>query len=130
MNVNYESDDLKNEIQWQIATSRNEQGYSANTGKNTLERKRKSNDIHFELINRFSPLHNDGQNLTTKRPTSTILNIPEKIPTNSRSTSPHVTNTVRNKRPLVCTTEMYYLVLPPALSENTNMDIWVVGTSN
>ena len=107
MNVNYESDDLKNEIQWQIVTSRNEQGYSTNTGKNTLERKRKSNDIHFELINRFSPLHNDNQNLTTKRPTSTILNIPEKIPTNSRSTSPHATNTVRNKRPLLCTTENY-----------------------
>ena len=34
-----------------------------------------------------------------------IFNILEKIPTNSRNTSPHTTNTVRNKRPLVCTTE-------------------------
>ena len=44
---------------------------------------------------------------TTKRPTSTIPNIPGKIPTHSRNTSPHATNIVRNKRPLVCTTENY-----------------------
>ena len=31
----------------------------------------------------------------------------EKIPTNSRNTSPNATNTVRNKRPLVCTNENY-----------------------
>ena len=40
---------------------------------------RKSNDIHFELSNRFSPLHNDDQNLTTKRPASTIPNIPNQL---------------------------------------------------
>ena len=97
---------LKNEIQWKIATSRNKHGHSTNTGKNTLERNIKSNDIHFELSNRFSPLHNDDQNLT-KRPTSTIPNISEKIPTNSRNTSPHAINTVGNKRPLVCTTNNY-----------------------
>ena len=106
LNVNYEFNDLKNKIQWEIATSRNKHGHSTNTGKNTLERNRKSNDIHFELSNRFSPLHNDDQNLT-KRPTSTIPNIPEKIPSNSRNTSPHATNTRRNKRPLVCTAENY-----------------------
>ena len=93
LNVNYESNDLKNEIQWKIATSRSKHGHSTNTGTNTLERNRKSNDIHFELCNRFSPLCNDDQNLT-KGPTSTIPNIPEKIPTNSRNTSPHSTNTV------------------------------------
>ena len=97
VNVNYESDDLKNKIQWQIATSRNKHGHFTNTGKNTLERNRKFHEIHFEWSNRFSPLHNDDQNLTTKRPTSTIPSIPEKIPTNSRNTSPHATNTVRNK---------------------------------
>ena len=53
----------------------------------------------------FSPLYNDDKNLTTKRPTSTTPNLPEKIPTSSRNTSPHATNTVRNKRLLVCTTE-------------------------
>ena len=105
-NVNYESNNLKNEIQWKIATARNKHDHSTNTGKDTLERNRKSNDIHFELNNRFSPLYNDDQNLT-KRPTSAIPNIPEKISTNSRNTSPHATNTVRNKRPLVCTTENY-----------------------
>ena len=55
----------------------------------------------------FSPLHNDDQNLTKKRPTSTIPNIPGKIATNSINTSPHATHTIRNKRPLVCTTEKY-----------------------
>ena len=105
LNVNYELTISKNEIQWQIATSSNKHGHSTNTGKSTLERKRKSNDIHFELNKRLSPLHEDNQSLTTKRPTSTIPDIPEKIPTNSRNTSPHVTNTVRNKRPLVHTTE-------------------------
>ena len=74
--------------------------------RNTLERNRKSNDIHFELSRGFLFLHNDDQNLT-KRPTSTIPNIPEKIPTNSRNTSPHATNTMQNKRPLVCTTGNY-----------------------
>ena len=44
---------------------------------------------------------------TTKRPTSTIPNIPGKIPTHSRNTSPHATNIIRNKRPFVCTTENY-----------------------
>ena len=47
------------------------------------------------MSNRFSPLQNDDQNLTTKEPTSTIPNIPEKIPINSRNTSP------------ICTTENY-----------------------
>ena len=79
-------------------------GHSTNAGKVTLERNRKSNDIYFKLSNRFSPLHVD-QNLT--RPTSTIPNIPEKIPTNSRNTSLHTTNTMWNKRPLVCTNENY-----------------------
>ena len=83
MNVNYESNNLKNESQWQIATSRNKHGHSTNAGKVTLERNRKVNHIHFKLSNRFSPLHVD-QDLT--RPTSTIPNIPEKIPTNSRNT--------------------------------------------
>ena len=32
VNVNYESDDLKNESQWQITTSRNKRGHSANAG--------------------------------------------------------------------------------------------------
>ena len=104
MNVNYESKDLTNESQWQIATSRNKHGHSSNAGKVTLERNRKSNDIHLKLSNRFSTLQVD-QNLT--RPTSTIPNIPKKIPTNSRSTSLHTTNTVRNKRSLLCTTENY-----------------------
>ena len=104
VNVNYESKDLKNQSQWQITTSRNKHGHSTNAGKVTLERNRKPNEIDFKLSNRFSPLHVD-QNLT--RPTSTIPNIPEKIPTNSRNTSLHTTNTVRNKRPLVCTTENY-----------------------
>ena len=107
MNVNYESDNLKNKSQWQIATSRNNRGHSTNTRKNTLGRNKKSNDIHFELSNRFSSLHNDDQNSTTKRPTSTIPNIPQKIPTNSSNTSPHATSAARNQRPLVCTTENY-----------------------
>ena len=104
VNVNYESNDLKNESQWQIATSSNKHGHSTNAGKLTFERNRISNDIHFKLSNTFSLLHVD-QDL--RRPTSTIPNIPEKIQTNSRNTSPHTTNTVRNKRPIVCTTENY-----------------------
>ena len=48
-NVNYESEDLKNESQQQIATSRNKRGHSANAGKYTLEKNRKSNDIRIEL---------------------------------------------------------------------------------
>ena len=56
------------------------------------------------MSNTFSPLNFD-QDLT--RPTSTIPNIPEKIPTNSRNTSLHTTNTVRNKIPIECTTENY-----------------------
>ena len=104
VNVNYESNDLKNESQWQIATSRNKHGHSTNAGKVTLERNRKPNEIDFKLSNRFSSLHVD-QNLT--RPTSTIPNIPEKIPTNSRNTSPHASNTVQNKGPLVCTAKNY-----------------------
>ena len=96
-----------------MATSRNKRGHSTNTRKNTLERNKKSNDIHFELNNRFSPLHNDDENSTTKRPTSTIPNIPENIPTNSTNTSPHATNTVRNKRSFVCNTENYLKNLIP-----------------
>ena len=92
--------------QWQIATYRNKHGHSTNAGKNTHERNRKSTDIHFKSSNRFSPLLNDDQNLTTKRPTSAIPSAPEKVPTNSRNTSPHATNNVRNKKPLVCTTEI------------------------
>ena len=107
MNVNYKSDDLKNEIKWHIATSRNKHYHSTNTRKNTLKRNRKSTDIYFGLSNRFSPLHNDDQNVTKKRPTSTIPNIPGKIPTYSINISPHATNTVQNERPLVCTTENY-----------------------
>ena len=33
--------------------------------------------------------------------------MPEKIPTNSKNTSPHATNTVQNKRPLACTNKNY-----------------------
>ena len=86
MNVSYDSDNLKNKSQWQITTSRNNCGHSTNAGKNTLERNRKSKDIHFELSNSFSHLHIEDQTLTTKRATSTIPNIHEKIPTNSRHT--------------------------------------------
>ena len=108
VNVNCEFNNLKNESQWQIATSRNKDGHSTNAGKVTLERTRKSNDIHFKLSHRFSPLH-VNQYLT--RETSTIPNIPEKIPTNCRNTFLHTTNTVRNKRPLVYTTKNYLKVL-------------------
>ena len=74
---------------------RTKHGHSNNAGKNTLERNRKSNDIHFKLSNRFSSLHNNDQNLKMKRPTtSTIPNTHDKIPTNSRNISPHATNTV------------------------------------
>ena len=66
VNVNYKSDDNKNEIHWQIATSRNTHVHSKNTENNTVERKIKSSDIDFVLSNRFSPLHNDDQNVTTK----------------------------------------------------------------
>ena len=93
-----------------IATSRNKYVHSANTENNTCERNRKSNDVHhecFKLSNKLSPLQNNNQNLTTKRRTSTIPNIHEKILANNRNTSPHVTNTVRNKIPHVCTTENY-----------------------
>ena len=37
VNVNYESHDLKNEIQWQIAASRNKHDHSTNTGKMLLK---------------------------------------------------------------------------------------------
>ena len=94
VNENCESNDLKNKGQWQIATSRNKHGHSTNAGKVTLERNRISNVVHFKLSNRFPPLHDVDQNLTRKRPTSTIPNITEKIPTNSRNTSSHTTNTV------------------------------------
>ena len=93
VNENNESNDLKNEGQWQITTSRNKHGHSTNAGKSTLERNKKSNDIYFKLSNRFSPLHNDDQNLT-KGPTSTNPNTPQKIPTNSRNTSPYAINNV------------------------------------
>lgn len=46
--------------------------------------------------------HNDYQNLTKKRPASTVPNMPEKIPANNRNTSPIVSNAVRNKRPSAC----------------------------
>ena len=55
VNVNYESDYLKNESQWEIATS-----------LNVVILLIQENDIHLELSNRFSPRHNDDQNLTTK----------------------------------------------------------------
>ena len=123
VNENNESNDLKNEGQWQITTSRNKHGHSTNAGKVTLERNRKPKHILFKLSNRFSPLHNVDQNLTRKRPTRTIPNIPEKIPTNSRNTSPHTTNTVRNKRPLVCTTENYVEnFIPFAVPVNSDYD--------
>ena len=56
VNVNYESNNLKNECQLQIAFSRKKHGPSTTAGKVTLERNRKSNDIHFKLSNSF-PLH-------------------------------------------------------------------------
>ena len=45
--------------------------------------------------------------MTTKRPPSTIPNIPEKVSANSKNTSPHAANTARNIRRPVCTTENY-----------------------
>ena len=87
VNVNYKYDNHKNEIHRQIPTSRNKYGHFTNT-ENILERNRKSNGIHFELGNRFSPLHNDDQNLRKKRPISRISNIPEKMPAISRNPSP------------------------------------------
>ena len=48
VNVNYKYDDLKNEIHWQIATSRNNHGHSANTGKMLL--KETKNLIKFTSI--------------------------------------------------------------------------------
>ena len=107
MNVNYKSDNNKNKIHWQIATSRSKYVHSSKVESNTFERNRKFNDIHFELSKMFSLLYNDDQNLTTKRPTSTIPSMPEKIPADSRNTSLHVTSTVQNKRPPVCTTKNY-----------------------
>ena len=107
MNVNYKSDKNKNKIHWQIATSRSKYVHSSKVESNTFERNRTFNDIHFELSKMFSLLYNDDQNLTTKRPTSTIPSMPEKIPADSRNTSLHVTSTVQNKRPLVCTTKNY-----------------------
>ena len=118
VNENCESNDLKNKGQWQIATSRNKHGHSTNAGKVTLERNRKPNEIDFKLSNRFSPLHVD-QNLT--RPTSTIPNIPEKIPTNSRNTSPHASNTVQNKGPLVCTAKNYLPFTVPGDNDYANI---------
>ena len=56
VNVNYESNNLKTKCQWQIAFSRKKHGPSTTAGKVTLERNRKSNDIHFKLSNSF-PLH-------------------------------------------------------------------------
>ena len=103
VNVNYESNDLQNESQWQIATFRNKHGHVTNAWKVTFERSRKSND--FKLSNSFSPIHVD-QNLAI--PTSTISNILEKIPTNSRNTSPHTTNTVCEIRD--------YLYVPPRIT--------------
>ena len=87
MNVSYKSDDIKNKINWQIVTCRNKHSHYSDTENNTSERNRKSHYTHFELSSRFSPLHNDDRNLTTKRPTSTIPNIPGKNPTNSKNTS-------------------------------------------
>ena len=107
MNVNYEPNDLKNESQWQIATSRNRHDHSAISGKVTLEINRKSNEIYLKLRNRFSPLYNIDQNLTRKKVKNYNSYIPEKMSTNSRNTSPHATNTVPDKRPLVCTTDNY-----------------------
>ena len=107
MNVNYRSDDNKNQIHWKIDTSRNQHVHFTNTENNTFERNRKSNEILVKLSTRFSSQHNDNQNITTKIPASAIPNIPEKTPANSRKTSPHVTNIVRNKRPPVCTTDNY-----------------------
>ena len=87
MNLNYKSDKNKNKNHWQIATSRSKYVHSSKVESNTFERNRKFNDIHFELSKMFSLLYNDDQNLTTKRPTSTIPSMPEKIPTDSRNTS-------------------------------------------
>ena len=95
MNVNYESDDFKNESQWQIATS-----------LNVVILLTQENDIHLELSNRFSPRHNDDQNLTTKDQQVQFLIYLRKFQL-IVETSPHATNTVRNKRPLVCTIENY-----------------------
>ena len=103
VSVNYEFNVSKTKVNGKLLLPEIN-GHSTNAGKVTLERNRKSNDIYFKLSNSFSPLHVD-QNLT--RPTSTIPNIPEKIPINSRNTSLHTTNTMWNKRPLVCTNENY-----------------------
>ena len=62
-------------------------------------------NCYFQKV--LSPPQKDAQNLAKKRTTSTIPNMPEKIPTNSKNTSPHATNTVQNKRPLACTNKNY-----------------------
>ena len=41
VNVNYEPDDLKNEIQWEVAAFRNKHCHSTNTGKKYSWKKQK-----------------------------------------------------------------------------------------
>ena len=90
-NLNYENGENNNKDLWQIANSRQKHI------KATNESNRKSNNIHFELSNRFSPLYHEGQTLAT----SNLL--PNTIKDCSDKTDKSIMsqNIVRKRPPIV-----------------------------
>ena len=90
-NLNYENGENNNKDLWQIANSRQKHI------KTTNESNRKSNNIHFELSNRFSPLYNEGQTLATSNLLlNTIKDCSDKTDKNIMSQ-----NIVRKRPPIV-----------------------------
>ena len=86
-NLNYENGENNNKDLWQIANSRQKHI------KTTNESNRKSNNIHFELSNRFSPLYHEGQTLAT----SHLL--PNTIKDCSDKTDKNMSKNIVRKRP-------------------------------
>ena len=90
-NLNYKNGENNNKDLWQIANSRQKHI------KTTNESNRKSNNIHFELSNRFSPLHHEGQTLATSNLLpNTIKDCSDKTDKNIMSQ-----NIVRKRPPIV-----------------------------
>ena len=110
--INQNNKTHKNQQEWQYVISKNRNTNNANASdSNTYTRNRKSNPVHFEISNRFSPLNSEDPNPATVRLTSEVPKKDSIKPQQNQSFSnikkafSQANDTARNKSPDVCITE-------------------------
>ena len=112
--INQNNKNHENQHEWQNVISKNRNTNNANASdSNMYTRNRKSNPVHFEISNRFSPLNNKDPNPATVRLTSEVPKKDSIKPQQNQSlwnikkAFSQANDTARNKRPDVCITEKY-----------------------